>query len=170
MQYIHNADETTLCMLHSLQAACTRPQSEYPLGHFALWFVAEKGSANPFSRHFIRWILIWLLLTGSSPEQRVVAKARLKSHSLLHVRVDILVHKVKWCTFVVQSGNNMHCIAFEVMKGTNCPSRSLPSYNQWWICRPSDIFLHISLEPAFVTLLACTGGLPSTWYSVGQSH
>ena len=48
-----------------------------PLGRFTLCFVAGKGSANPFSRHFIRWLLIWLLLTGSSPEQRVVAKARL---------------------------------------------------------------------------------------------
>ena len=78
MQYIHNADETTLCMLCSLQAACTRPQFGYPLaiGRFALCFVAGKGSANPFSRHFIRWILIWSLLTGSSPEQRVVAKAK----------------------------------------------------------------------------------------------
>ena len=66
-----------VCCAPFMQAACTRPLSGYPLGRFALCFVAGKGSANPFSRHFIGWILIWSLLTGSSPEQRVVAKARL---------------------------------------------------------------------------------------------
>ena len=52
MQYIHNADETTLCMLHSLQAACTRPQSEYPLGCFALCFVAGEKLSKSILKTF----------------------------------------------------------------------------------------------------------------------
>ena len=46
MQYIHNADETTLCMLRSLQAAWTRPQSEYPLGRFTLICCRERLSKS----------------------------------------------------------------------------------------------------------------------------
>ena len=91
------------------------------------------------------------LVIVSSPEERVWwrrldCKATVFSNGL-HVDQTSLYTRSNDAPLCFRVATTCAVLLFVVMTGTNCPSRSLPSYNQWWICRLSDIFLHVSLAP-----------------------
>ena len=78
--------------------------------------------------------------------QRLDCKATVFSNEL-HVDQTSLYTRSNDAPLCFRVATTCAVLLFVVITGTNCPSCSLPSYNQWWICRLSDIFLHVSLAP-----------------------
>ena len=197
IQYVHNADETTLCMLRSLQAACsgsTPPQSGCPLDVSHCVQAACSGSTPPQSGCPLD-VSHCVLLQGKAQQilsqgissggfssgccwqdllqnrgwwRRLDCKATVFS---IELHVDILVHKVKWCTFVLQSGHNMRCIAFWGNDGYKLSMTLTTPFTQPMVDMQAQWHFPTCITcTSFVTVPPCTGGLHSTGYSVGQSH
>ena len=148
MQYIHNADETTLCMLRSLQAAyrAVRLHSLDAPWTFCTVFCCRERLSKSILKAFHQ--MDSHLVIVSSPEERVWwrrldCKATVFSNGL-HVDQTSLYTRSNDAPLCFRVATTCGVLLFVVMTGTNCPSRSLPSYNHG---ATSDIFLQVSLAP-----------------------